>query len=59
MAMLKCPAGHGYTLKEKCGVCGAKTSDPRPPRYSPVDKFGKWRRIAKREMAEKRGWQGK
>lgn len=41
--MLKCPQGHGYTLKEKCPVCGEPTMTVHPARYSPDDKYARYR----------------
>jgi len=36
-----------YTLKDKCPKCGEKTRTPHPPKFSPEDKYGKYRRMAK------------
>ena len=44
----KCVECGKYTLKDKCD-CGAKALDPRPAKYSLEDKYGKWRRIAKKK----------
>ncbi|RLF52115.1 MAG: RNA-protein complex protein Nop10 [Thermoplasmata archaeon] len=38
-----------YTLKEKCPVCGERTYKKEPPRFSPHDKYGKYRRMLKKE----------
>lgn len=46
--ILKCVECGIYTLKDKCD-CGATTLDPRPAKFSIEDKWGKWRRIAKRK----------
>lgn len=35
-----------YTLKEE--VNGEKTRNPKPAKYSPEDKYGKYRRIKKK-----------
>jgi len=43
--ILKCVNGH-YTLDESCHVCGAKTFNPEPLKYSPEDKHGRERRKA-------------
>ena len=37
-----------YTLKEICANCGSKTANPHPPSFSPLDKYGAYRRIAKK-----------
>ena len=36
-----------YTMKETCSKCDIKTINPKPAKYSPEDKYGKYRRIAK------------
>ncbi len=33
-----------YTFKDRCPKCSKKTETPHPPKYSPVDKWGKYRR---------------
>jgi H/ACA ribonucleoprotein complex subunit 3 len=43
--MKKCKECNIYTLKEICPKCGKQTSDPSPPKFSPVDKYGKYRRM--------------
>ncbi len=45
--MFKCPKCGEYTLKETCPKCNIKTVTPRPPRFSPQDKYAKYRRKAK------------
>jgi H/ACA ribonucleoprotein complex subunit 3 len=45
--MLKCPQGHGYTLKEKCPVCAASVARAGPAKYSPEDLYGAYRRKLK------------
>ena len=47
--MRKCEACGEYTLKEGGVRCGARTVSPLPPRFSPTDRYGKYRRILKRE----------
>ena len=39
----KCPIDGIYTLKDTCPLCGSKTIVPHPPRFSPEDKFVKYR----------------
>ena len=39
-----CPNCCIYTLKNICPKCGQQTINPHPPRYSPQDKWGKYRR---------------
>ncbi|MBI2575809.1 nucleolar RNA-binding Nop10p family protein [Candidatus Woesearchaeota archaeon] len=45
--LLKCVPCNSYTLKEACAVCSATTVPAIPPRYSPDDKYGDYRRKAK------------
>jgi len=41
----KCSLCGRYTLSEKaCPECGGKTKNAHPARYSPEDKWGKYRR---------------
>ncbi|BBG23566.1 RNA-protein complex protein Nop10 [Sulfuracidifex tepidarius] len=39
----KCPVDEIYTMKEICPKCGGSTFVPHPPRFSPVDKYVKYR----------------
>ncbi len=43
----KCPSCKKYTLRESCERCGIKTINPTPPKFSPADPYGKYRRITK------------
>ena len=45
----KCGVCKIYTLKENCLICGEKTINPKPAKYSLDDKMGKYRREAKKE----------
>ena len=47
MKMKKCPVCGRYTFKDFCPICNVKTINPEPPRYSPEDKYGKYRRMMK------------
>ncbi len=49
--LFKCGQCHNYTMKEQC--CGGATLIPRPPKYSPEDKYGAYRRTAKEGMEQK------
>jgi len=49
MEILKCPKCNIYTLKKNCSKCQIPTISPKPAKYSPIDKWGKYRRIAKNE----------
>ncbi|AFL94669.1 putative H/ACA RNA-protein complex component Nop10p [Thermococcus cleftensis] len=46
----KCPSCGRYTLRETCPVCGEKTKVAHPPRFSPEDPYGEYRRRLKREQ---------
>jgi len=51
--LVGCDAGENwfieilYTLKETCAHCGGKAGNPLPPRFSPLDPYGKYRRIVR------------
>jgi len=45
----KCRDCGTYTLREACPRCGAPAGNPMPPRYSPEDRYGSYRRRLKRE----------
>jgi H/ACA ribonucleoprotein complex subunit 3 len=45
--MRKCPVCKIYTFKEICPKCGEKSVNPEPPKYSPENKYGKYRRAFK------------
>lgn len=55
--ILKCSVCGNYTLKESCR-CGGRAVTVRPPKYSPEDAYGSYRRRAKREGLEKKGLLG-
>jgi rRNA maturation protein Nop10 len=52
--MKYCPKCKKYTLEETCS-CGGATVVRIPPRYSPIDKTAKYRRLARKEDLQKRG----
>ena len=47
--MHKCRACGRYTLQDACPACGAAAGNPMPPRYSPEDRYGAYRRKLMRE----------
>ena len=49
--ILYCSNCKGYTLKNTCKLCNNKTESPKPAKFSPLDKYGKYRRLYKKEMA--------
>ncbi|MBT5739491.1 ribosome biogenesis protein [Candidatus Woesearchaeota archaeon] len=53
-AVLKqCAICKQYTLKQN--HCQKLTILPRPPKYSPIDKLGKYRREAKKDFLKEKG----
>ncbi|MFX0107176.1 MAG: RNA-protein complex protein Nop10 [Candidatus Hodarchaeota archaeon] len=49
--LYKCTGCMEYTLEEeKCPKCGASVSPPHPPKYSPQDRYGDYRRKAKQKL---------
>jgi len=52
MRLRKCRGCGVYTLREECPNCGKKTSSPHPPRFSPEDRYGKYRRLMRMEAGE-------
>jgi len=51
--IMRCAVCHEYTLKDT--HCNKKTISPKPPKYSPLDPYGKYRRMAKKDSREKEG----
>ncbi|MDP6658255.1 MAG: RNA-protein complex protein Nop10 [Candidatus Poseidoniia archaeon] len=43
--MFRCGECARYTLAKECPECGSATASPLPPRYSPEDRYGKYRRM--------------
>ncbi len=41
--MMKCVSCHKYTMAAKCPVCGAETTTVHPARYSPDDRYARYR----------------
>ena len=39
----KCSACNTYTLRQSCPKCDAPTIDPHPAKYSPDDKYVRYR----------------
>ena len=44
-----CTADNTYTLSLTCPVCGRPTAVAHPARFSPEDKYGTYRRLAKHD----------
>jgi H/ACA ribonucleoprotein complex subunit 3 len=47
MRMRKCQKCGTYTMKPACPKDGTATMSPLPPSFSPEDRYGKYRRLAK------------
>ena len=45
--MTRCMGCGSYTLKETCSNCKESTITPHPPKFSPEDRYGKYRRQLK------------
>ncbi|MFO8109525.1 MAG: RNA-protein complex protein Nop10 [Thermoplasmata archaeon] len=43
----KCPKCKSYSLTDSCPDCGRDTINPKPPKYSPEDRYGGYRRKLK------------
>ncbi|RLJ04977.1 MAG: RNA-protein complex protein Nop10 [Candidatus Aenigmatarchaeota archaeon] len=50
MLLKKCPRCGAYSLRDICPECGVKTVSAHPPKFSLLDKYGKWRQKAKLTM---------
>ncbi|MFH1072693.1 MAG: nucleolar RNA-binding Nop10p family protein [Nanoarchaeota archaeon] len=49
MKILKCPSCQSYGLQSSCS-CGGERIAPKPPKYSPEDKYAKYRRMWKHDL---------
>jgi H/ACA ribonucleoprotein complex subunit 3 len=54
MSIMLCQQCKKYTLKDNCPSCRKKTINPQPAKFSPEDKYGKYRRLQKKEEMAKR-----
>lgn len=54
MPLRVCDACGKYTMAPACPACSAATREPGPPKFSPEDKYGVYRRRLKRMDEEKR-----
>ncbi|USN45659.1 MAG: ribosome biogenesis protein [Candidatus Woesearchaeota archaeon] len=48
----RCPVCFSYGLSDVCS-CGQKRTIPNPPKFSPEDKYGAYRRLYKKEQESK------
>lgn len=51
--ILFCKSCHIYTLKKECPNCKSPAITQKPAKYSPEDKWGKYRRLAKKSITIK------
>jgi len=47
----KCVSCAAYTMRQECPQCGGETRTAHPPKYSPLDKYARYRRAEKRNAA--------
>lgn len=52
--LLKCTKCSHYTINQICS-CGGKAVNVKPPKYSPEDKYGEYRRKVKKKELEDKG----
>lgn len=52
--IMQCNVCKKYTMKEEC--CSEKTREPKPPKYSPEDKYAGYRRQVKEEQLKQGGF---
>lgn len=50
MKMRKCVNCNEYTLKNSCPVCNGEVKVIFPPKFSPEDKYAKYRRKLKESL---------
>ncbi len=49
----KCVKCGRYTLnQDKCPFCGSEVRNPHPPKFSPEDRYGKYRRMWRKLLGE-------
>ena len=51
----KCSSCQHYTLEKICSQCNLETILPKPPKYSPEDKYGTYRRNIKKLGLNQKG----
>ncbi|HOI71895.1 MAG TPA: RNA-protein complex protein Nop10 [Methanobacterium sp.] len=52
MKMKKCRECYEYTIQESCPYCGGDVGEIYPAKYSPEDKYGKYRRLLKKQIKD-------
>ncbi|MCL5983492.1 MAG: RNA-protein complex protein Nop10, partial [Candidatus Thermoplasmatota archaeon] len=43
--MRRCPSCGRYSFQDRCPECASATRTPHPVRFSPQDRYGKYRRL--------------
>ncbi|WP_128692968.1 RNA-protein complex protein Nop10 [Methanoculleus taiwanensis] len=43
----RCAYDRTYTLRETCPACGCRTRVAHPARFSPQDRYGRYRRMVR------------
>ncbi len=49
-SILHCKKCNTFTLQNICSICNGNTSNPLPPKFSPEDKYGKYRRMLRGKL---------
>ena len=49
-SIYQCKSCGIFTLEKSCAGCQSQTSNPLPPKFSPEDKYGKYRRMLKEKF---------
>ena len=52
MRIRKCDNCKTYTIQKECPSCKGVAQVAKPPKYSPEDKYGSYRRQAQDEMED-------
>lgn len=50
--IFKCSNCNTYTMESLCKSCNTKTITSKPAKYSPEDRYGHYRRLAKMEKGD-------
>ncbi len=54
-AILKCKECGQYTMEKNCPKCNGEAVSVIPAKFSPEDKYGKYRRAQKQKELEEKG----
>ena len=53
--ILDCKKCDKFTVKKECPECHEKVLSTKPAKYSPEDKYGHYRRMAKQQRTDEKG----